>query len=1348
MVGVTVLLLLGLVTTLTVDLGPAVRAKAEEAGSGALGRELRIGRLSMRVLRGDFVVEDLYVGGPTPTDRPFLEADRIVVSMSWLPLLRREVFVESFEMSGWRMLIETFPGGRHTLPTGGGNRGDSDSDPEAEPGQKRFVTTFRQIRALGGELVYEDHGTPWNTVARNLDIVVVKSPDYRGEASFSGGTVQIRTFEPMSAAMTASFDVDGPNVHFDRIDLLTDGARTQLVGDVDATRWPEQTYEFTSEVDFTRMREIFFARDRFTLSGVGEFTGTYHLFPGGYELTGRFASDLAGLDAQRFPDLRGSLRWQPDRLEVSEASSGYNGGRLRFSYSMAPLGQTYPATASFDVEYDEVDLAALTDHLALEGVRLAGRARGRNLLVWPLGHFAERRGDGHVTVQPQPGRPLQGAVSLDALRRQPRPSLEVGPFASTPSLGYLPVEGEIVYRFDPEWLELEPSRLASPRTYVEFQGRTAFGDRSDIPFHVTSSDWQESDRVLAGIMTAVGTPTRAVPIGGFGTFDGRLLDSLGSPRVVGQFHGERMRAWDVDWGTARADVTVENAYARITGGAISQVVPESGDASEIGIDGRFSIGFPRRDGGDEIDARIRLTRRPLVDLRHAFGLDEYRVTGLISGQYHLFGKYAGPFGFGSMTIEEAVAYGEPIETATGGLRFEGDGVRVDGIEMRKSTGTITGAAFVGWDGTYSFDANGRRLPVESIAAASYPDAPLSGLLEFSAAGTGEFDAPRYDVRGRVDDLFVRDEGVGQVTGRIGVRRDVVTLEVEVASPRLAVSGSGRIARTDEADAELAFRFVDSSLDPYVRMFQPRLSPFTTAVASGSIRVVGELRHLDHLTAEATVEQLELDLFDYQVRNDGPIRLTLDSSVVSVDRLRLTGVGTQLEMAGEIGLEDERLSATATGDASLGILQGFFRDLRSEGEAAVQADIGGRLSEPLFTGRATLKDGRIRHFSLPHSFEAINGTVSFDAGGVHLDDILARLGGGDVRLGGRIGLEGYVPGELSLTAVGSEMRLRYPEGMRSIVDADLALRGDLTDPILTGTVDVRSAVWSKQFTGTSSLFELAGVEEDQEPASVEPVFQLGLDVRILAPRTLRIENDTARIVSSADLTLRGTYDRPLLFGRADIDRGEVLFEGNRYFVTRGSIDFANPSKIEPFFDIEAETRVRVPGETYRVLFRATGTAERFVPDLTSDPPLPTVDILSLLFGDPRDPRDAELRALRSPQSTEQDLIRARAARLLASPISSGVGRVVEETFGVDSVQITPSLASPTAQQSARLSPAARLTIGKRISDRVYLTFSRALAASSADEVILVEYDQTDRLAWLVSQNEDRTYALDFRVRHSF
>ena len=455
-------------------------------------------------------------------------------------------------------------------------------------------------------------------------------------------------------------------------------------------------------------------------------------------------------------------------------------------------------------------------------------------------------------------------LSAGQLARQAALPPEPGPFDRHAPLGYLPIAGHVVYTLDPDWIVLGQSWVATPKTYVEFEGRTAYGERSRIPFHVTSLDWLESDRVLAGIMTAFGSPTGAVDIGGAGQFDGVMLLGFTKPRIEGTFTGERMRAWDTEWGRGTAKVVIENSYVTVSESVITD------GTSEIRTDGKFSLGYPRRDNGEEINARVRINRRRLADLRHAFELDDYPVEGIVSGEYHLYGKYETPFGFGRLAIDDGVAYGEPFETATASLRFEGSGVRLDAMEIRKSTGTITGAAWVGWDGNYSFNADGTRIPVESLKMAVFPRAPLSGLLQFTATGTGTFDVPRYDVRVRVDDLFAGDEGIGQLTGRLSLRGEVLTAELEAASPRLVVSGSGRIALTDQMDAELTLRFANTSLDPYLRFFEPRLSPFTTAVAGGTVRVVGELSDVDQLVVDARVEQIDLKLFDYRVSNQEPV----------------------------------------------------------------------------------------------------------------------------------------------------------------------------------------------------------------------------------------------------------------------------------------------------------------------------------------------------------------------------------------------------------------------------------------------------------------------------------------------
>ena len=236
-----------------------------------------------------------------------------------------------------------------------------------------------------------------------------------------------------------------------------------------------------------------------------------------------------------------------------------------------------------------------------------------------------------------------------------------------------------------------------------------------------------------------------------------------------------------------------------------------------------------------------MARWTAADFKHAFDIDDYNVEGRVSGEYHLYGPYQGPFGFGTLTIDHGVAYGEPFETASGSLRFEGNGVRIDGIQLKKSSGTAEGAAFVGWNGTYSFNADGRRIPMEDVdgrAVSRCRRSPACSISRPTAPARSTCRGTRF--RAQIRDLFLKDEGIGDVTGRLEVRGDVMTMELEAASPRLAVSGTGRIELTEAQNADLTLRFTDTSLDPYARAFEPTLSPFTTAVGSGTLRIAGEL----------------------------------------------------------------------------------------------------------------------------------------------------------------------------------------------------------------------------------------------------------------------------------------------------------------------------------------------------------------------------------------------------------------------------------------------------------------------------------------------------------------------------
>ena len=1348
-----------LVSFMTIDLGPVIRAQAEQAATSQLERPVHIGRLGTYLLPGRFLIEDLVIEGLSPGDDPFFTADRIVISTSWIALLRGEVLVDSVDMGPWRMVAESFPDGRQSFPSFIQQSDDSAASSEPMPpgseesgggptdddgGGRRIVITIQHLLAHDGEFVFRDHNTPWSVVARHIDLTIAKGDGYGGDMSFRGGTVEIDTFEPMTADMEATYELDGGSVTLTHIDLSMDGFHSVLTGQVEMTNWPEQTYRIVdSDIDLPTMKEIFFAGDPFTVGGTAQFTGAWHIYAGGRNLSGEFQSADWVLSGLAFPNTSGSVVWTANRFEVVDYAATFYGGDVELDFSMAPLGAATPGIATLDARATDVGLAALLEELGIGGVRPEGRLSGRNLLRWPLGRFDDHTGDGHLTVVPPDGttqlmtrgrrvQPPRGAHGYAAVPFRPDDGSESWRF---------PIGGDLTYTVGPEWIEIAPSQIATPSTLVEFDGRTAFGDQSEIPFHVSSNDWQESDRLMAAFMTAFGRPTGEITVGGRGQLDGVMLGEFVRPRIEATFDGEAVEAWNVTWGQGRGRIVVEDSYLDVVDGSF-----EDG-TSAIRVEGRFDLDSPRAGGDEEIDARFALTSFPAKRMRDAFGIAGYAIDGGLTGELRLYGHYRQPFGFGRLVMDNPIAWGEPFDSAAAGLRFEGDGVRLDALEIKKGTGELTGAMFVRWNGTYSFNIDGRDIGVGAIQSLGSGEMPLGGRATFVASGAGDLDDPRYEVRGSVANLSLNDDVLGQLSGRLDIRDGVMGIEVEAASPGLAMSGSGRVNLSPRNDSDLLLRFTNTTLDPYVRLYAAAVPSGMSVVASGTLKVAGPLRDLDRLLIDANVEQLEIGLLDYMVSNDGTVQLSLDQGVVHVRQMNLVGDGTELALRGQVWLANEQVALRADGRANVNVLRGFFPDLRGSGSAQLSTEIGGTFRQPIFVGAATIDGVRVRHLSFPHGLDNLEGRIVFEPDGLRFDGLAGELAGGPVQFGGRVGLRGYDVGDLNVTAAATSMNLRFPEGIRSVVDAELTLGGELNDMVVSGVVNVQDAVWLDLFEPSTGLLNFSPGDAVLVPNSVEAVLPLRLDVRIVAPSSLRISDNTARIVSSADLTLGGTYDRPLLLGNVEIERGEVFFEGNRYRVTQGSIAFANPLAIEPFFDIQAETDIRVPGQTYRVTIDVSGTMDRLEPELSSDPPLQEVEILSLLLGDIRDPQAAEIRSLRAQEASRQELLQAGAARLLTSPISSGVGRVVEESFGVDSFTITPSL-DPTTQQSTQFAPTARLLVGKRISDRAHLTVSRAVSGANQDLLVVLEYDHNDRLSWILSQNENQTYALDFRVRHSF
>jgi translocation and assembly module TamB len=205
--------------------------------------------------------------------------------------------------------------------------------------------------------------------------------------------------------------------------------------------------------------------------------------------------------------------------------------------------------------------------------------------------------------------------------------------------------------------------------------------------------------------------------------------------------------------------------------------------------------------------------------------------------------------------------------------------------------------------------------------------------------------------------------------------------------------------------------------------------------------------------------------------------------------------------------------------------------------------------------------------------------------------------------------------------------------------------------------------------------------------------------------------------------------PVLLGSAEAQRGEVFFLGQRYDITAGKVDFVDPTKVEPFIELTAETRVR----SYRVELRLTGTLDRFKPELSSDPPLRTVDILRLLSG--ANERDILI------GTEEEELAGVGVASLLTERLTAEVGRRAERLFGLDRFSIDPFLVGRFAN------PTARVSLGKQITRDLSINYSSNLN-STQEAIIVIEYTPEGSMSWILSRDEDGDIGIDVKFRKSF
>src|SRR5262249_27335872 len=289
---------------------------------------------------------------------------------------------------------------------------------------------------------------------------------------------------------------------------------------------------------------------------------------------------------------------------------------------------------------------------------------------------------------------------------------------------------------------------------------------------------------------------------------------------------------------------------------------------------------------------------------------------------------------------------------------------------------------------------------------------------------------------------------------------------------------------------------------------------------------------------------------------------------------VTGAGTQGTISGTIGLTKEAaLNLDVRGGFDLALLAATHADWTTTGSVEVDGRIRGKRLNPNLRGTAHIAKRSISKGDLLTSLTDLNGDLAFDENRVTINNMKGQIGGGTVTVQGGAVLREDKLQSLNIRIDTNSVRIRYPEGLRSVIDGSLTLRGSWDSPLLEGDIRIQSMAYRSGFEDFVNLLGTAGTG-----ATETPLDRLRLAIHVSGGRNITIENELANVQARVDVDVRGTVGKPAMTGHVEASGGTLSFQGKKYTITRGNVDFVDPLKIVPVVDVQAETDIR----EYRVI----------------------------------------------------------------------------------------------------------------------------------------------------------------------
>lgn len=1296
-VGFGALVFLAVVSAIVVLNNPSFQrylvTKIEQNAAEAAGARVEIQNLQIHVKTLTADIYGLTVHGTeAPEEKPLLQVQHASIGLRIISILRHKINLSELLIDRPTVNLIVNRAGRSNLPQPPPSRNKNSST-------NIFDLAVGHVLLTNGMVVLRDRQIPVNANLTDLRTEISFSHlqrQYSGTISYQNGLIQYQHLRPLPHSLQASFDATPSELNLKPLILKLGGSRITLEAVV---------------------------RD---FSGAPTADGRYDIVLHTQEFAGLSSASAAG-DVQlrgtmNYKDVAGQSMLRNAAVAGDIASDGLAVASPQVVVKIQKIAGKYQLSDG-NFKADALTLDLFNGRLITNGTIQALDSARRSRFHLQVAGISLQALKSSVRNLSKRSLPVTGTLNATAdaswkgalVNLKANSALAVRGAVIASNRGQsekFPLSVDVRANYDAarNLLSLASSSIQLPSTSIHAQGEV--GDHSNLVITGAVSDLHQLALLASAMPSSAnqGSKQRGSPdIHGAATLNAVVRGTVQNPQIAAQISATHLRANKSEWNSLQLSLTASPSHFAIQNASLV-----SAQQGQLILNARAGLRHWSYVASDPIAAMVQIQHMRVAELEQVANV-KYPVEGEIVGSIQLRGSELDPQGQGQIRINKAKVADEPLNNLSAQFQAAGGTIRST-LVVGAAVANVT---YTPKSKTYILKLQTSKIDLGKSHTVQAKNLPLKGVVTISANGAGALGNPQLTASVQVEQLQLRDTKFTRVEANLNVANQVARLALTSGVGGATLRGGATVQLKPGFYTEASLDTSKFDVDPLLAMYMPSRPAGLHGETELHISVRGPAADKTKMEAHLTVPVLDASYQSLRIAATAPIHVDYANSILVLQPTNIKGTGTSLQLQATIPVSEPRaMAVSARGSLDLSLLKLFSPDVQSGGNIVLDVNARGTLKNPGINGQIRLQNASFATEEMPLGLQDMNATMQVSDTSVQIISGAGTLGGGQVTLGGSIIYRPQLQMNMAVSA--KSVRLRYPEGMRTVFDSDLTLSGNQQASLLQGRVLINSLSFTSDFDMNSFMGQFTG--SSAPPTGQSMADNMKLQIAVQSTSQLNAGTAQLGIEGSANLRVIGTASDPVVVGRADLTSGDIFFAKNQYHLERGTINFANPSQTEPVLNMLITTTIR----QYNLSITIRGPVQKLQTSYVSDPPLPPVDIINLIA--------------RGQTTTEGAPTSFGASQVLAAGLGQ-VGSEVTKLTGVAGLQLDPLIGGENAN------PSARVGIQKRVTKNFLFTFSTDVTQPQS-EIVQGEYQLTKRWSVSVVRDQSGGVAVDGKFHTKF